>query len=65
MKTNHSFPPEENYRNKISKTQIENYVWKRKPKMIKICAFKEKEKEGGEGRPQLSGLWKVLMLGGP
>jgi predicted DNA-binding ArsR family transcriptional regulator len=26
--------------------------------------FKEKEKEIGEGRPQLSGLWKVLMLGG-
>jgi hypothetical protein len=27
--------------------------------MIQINAFKEKEKEGGEGRPQLDGLWKV------
>jgi hypothetical protein len=26
--------------------------------------FKKKEKEGGERRPQLSGLWKVPMLGG-
>jgi hypothetical protein len=33
--------------------------------MIQICAFKEKEKEGGEGRPQLDGLWKVPMFGGP
>jgi hypothetical protein len=27
--------------------------------MIQIHAFKEKEKEGGEGRPHLDGLWKV------
>jgi len=26
--------------------------------------FKEKEKEGSEGRSQLGGQWKVLMLGG-
>jgi hypothetical protein len=26
--------------------------------------FKEKEKEGGEGRPQLC-QWKVAMFGGP
>ncbi len=26
--------------------------------------FKNKEKEGGERRPQLDGLWKVPMLGG-
>jgi hypothetical protein len=26
---------------------------KRKRQMIQICAFKEKEKEEGEGRPQL------------
>ncbi len=32
--------------------------------MIQICAFKKK-KEGGEGRPQFSGLWKVLMFSGP
>jgi hypothetical protein len=41
--------------------------------MTQICAFKEKEKEGDERKPQLddlwkvpmlSGLWKVLMLGG-
>jgi hypothetical protein len=30
--------------------------------MIQICAFKEKEKEGGEGRPQLGGEWKVPMF---
>jgi hypothetical protein len=33
--------------------------------MIQICPFKEKEKEGGEERPQLGGQWKVLMFGGP
>jgi hypothetical protein len=27
--------------------------------------FKEKEKEGGEGRSQLCGQWKVPMFGGP
>ncbi len=27
-----------------------------------ICAFKEKEKEGGEGRSQLGGHWKVPSL---
>jgi hypothetical protein len=32
--------------------------------MTRILIFKEKEKEGGEGRPQLSGLWKVPMFGG-
>jgi len=33
--------------------------------MIQFYALKEKEKEGGEGRPQLGGPWKVLMFGGP
>ncbi len=37
---------------------------KKNPKMIQIQAFKKKKKEGGEGRPQLGGLWKVSMLGG-
>jgi hypothetical protein len=32
--------------------------------MIRTCVFQEKEKEGGEGRPQLGGQWKVPMLGG-
>jgi hypothetical protein len=31
--------------------------------MIEIRAFKEKEKEGGEGKPQLGGQWKVLIFG--
>jgi hypothetical protein len=31
--------------------------------MIQIHAFKEKEKEGGEGKPQLGGQWKAPMLG--
>jgi hypothetical protein len=30
--------------------------------MIQIHTFKEKEKEGGEGRPQLGGQWKVPSL---
>jgi hypothetical protein len=33
--------------------------------MIQIRVLLEKEKEGGEGRPQLGGEWKVPMLGGP
>jgi hypothetical protein len=32
--------------------------------MTQIHTFKEKEKEGGEKRPQLGGLWKVSMVGG-
>jgi hypothetical protein len=30
--------------------------------MIQIRAFKKKEKEGGEGRPQLGAPWKVPSL---
>jgi hypothetical protein len=30
--------------------------------MIQICAFKKREKEGGEGRSQLGGPWKVPSL---
>jgi hypothetical protein len=37
---------------------------KKKPLMIRIRPFKEKEKEGSERKSQLSGQWKVLMLGG-
>jgi hypothetical protein len=32
--------------------------------MIQIPPFKEKKKEGGEGRSQLGGQWKVPMFGG-
>jgi hypothetical protein len=32
--------------------------------MIWIRLFKEKEKEGGEGRSQFGGQWKVIMLSG-
>jgi hypothetical protein len=32
--------------------------------MIRIRLFKEKEKEGGEGRSQLGGQWKAFMVGG-
>ncbi len=32
--------------------------------MIQIRAFKGKEKEGCEGRPELGGQWKVPLLGG-
>ncbi len=30
--------------------------------MIEIRTFKEKEKVGGEGRPQIGGQWKVPSL---
>jgi hypothetical protein len=30
--------------------------------MIQIHAFIKKGEEGGEGRPQLGGQWKVLSL---
>jgi len=32
--------------------------------MIRICPFKEKEKEVSEGTYQLGSQWKVPMLGG-
>jgi hypothetical protein len=37
----------------------------KKAQMIQIRTFKEKKKEGSEGRPQFGGQWKVLMLSGP
>jgi len=30
--------------------------------MIQIHVFKKKKKEGGEGRPQLGGQWRVPSL---
>ncbi len=33
--------------------------------MIQIRSFEKKEMEGGGGRPQLGGQWKVLLFGGP
>jgi hypothetical protein len=38
---------------------------KEKPPMIQIRPFKEKEKEGGERRSQLSDQWKVPLFGCP
>jgi hypothetical protein len=32
--------------------------------MIQIRPFQKYEMEGGEGRSQLSGQWKVVLLGG-
>jgi hypothetical protein len=32
--------------------------------MIHVHAFKNKEKEGRKGRPQIGGLWKVPIFGG-
>ncbi len=32
--------------------------------MIRIRSFKKKEKDGGEGRSQFGGQWKVPLLGG-
>jgi hypothetical protein len=50
---------------KIFKKFNQKLCPKRKHQMIQICAFKDKEKEGNEGRPQLGGLWKVLMFSDP
>jgi hypothetical protein len=36
----------------------------KEPQMIRIRPFKEKEKEGGEGRSQFGGQWKVPMFDG-
>jgi hypothetical protein len=36
----------------------------KEPLMIRIRCFKEKKKEGFEGRFELNGQWKVLMFGG-
>ncbi len=49
----------------ILKIWIENYLPKIEPQLIRICFFKEKERERGEGRLQLGGQWKVPMFGGP
>jgi hypothetical protein len=40
-------------------------MFEKKTQMIQIRAFKKKEKEGGEGKPQLGGQWKVPMFGDP
>jgi hypothetical protein len=37
----------------------------RETQMIQIRSFEKKEMEGGGGRPQLGGQWKVLLFGGP
>jgi hypothetical protein len=40
-------------------------LWKKiKTLMIELKRKKRKEKEGNEGRTQLSGQWKVPMFGG-
>ncbi len=48
----------------IFNIQIENYVWKIEPQMIRIRSLKRTRKKEGEGRSQLNGQWKVLMLDG-
>jgi hypothetical protein len=37
---------------------------RKKLQMIRIRLFQEKEMEGGEGRSQFGGQWKVPLLGG-
>jgi hypothetical protein len=48
----------------FSRFEIENHVG-REFQMIQIRPFQEKEMEGGEGRSQLNGQWKVPLFGGP
>jgi hypothetical protein len=43
---------------------MENNVRKREPQMIQIRAFKEKEKEICEKKPQFDAQWKVPMFSG-
>jgi hypothetical protein len=40
-------------------------MFERELQMIRIHCFQEKEMEGGEGRSQLGGQWKVALLSGP
>ncbi len=51
---------------KVVGTNFQKFKSKSHPKikrqMIQICAFKEKGKEGGEGRLRLGGQWKVPSL---
>jgi hypothetical protein len=47
---------------KVFKNSNQKLCLKIEHQMIQICAFKNKEKEGGEGRPQLGGPWKVPSL---
>jgi hypothetical protein len=64
-KINHSFLPNEGYGNKYSQDLKLKIMFGRELQMIRIRPFQKKEMQGGEGRSQLSGQWKVLLLGGP
>jgi hypothetical protein len=48
----------------FSKFELKIVLPQKELQMIRILPFKEKEKEGTEGRSQLSGQWKVSMFGG-
>jgi hypothetical protein len=49
----------------FSRFELKIILGKKKASMIWIHFLKEKENEGGERKSQLSGQWKVPLLGGP
>jgi hypothetical protein len=64
-KTNHSSLTQKGCENKYCQDLNKKLSSEKKePQMIQICPFKKKEKEGGEGKFELNGQWKVPMLGG-
>jgi hypothetical protein len=63
-KTNHSSPTKEIHRNKFPQNLRQKLCLEKKNQMTQIHAFKKDEKEVGEKKLQLGGLWKVPMLGG-
>ncbi len=64
IKTNHSSPPNKGCANKYFQN-LKIMSRKKKLQRIQICSFQKKEMEGGEGRSQLDGQWKVPLFGGP
>ncbi len=64
IKTNHSSLPKESCRNKFSQDSSRKLCPEKRLPNDSNSPFKEKEKEGGEGRSQLDGLWKVPLFGG-
>jgi hypothetical protein len=64
-KTNHSSPPKKGYGNKYFQDSNQKLCLVEGAPNDPNLPFKEKEKEGSEGRSQLGGQWKVPTLGGP
>jgi hypothetical protein len=64
-KTNHSSPTKKGYGNKYFQDSNRKWFLKKRTPNDLNSPFKKKENEGGEGRSQLGGQWKVPMFDGP